>query len=313
MRQLLLATAFSSSLLATSGCVPLGGDSAAANAIPTADQAKINLPDNQPRTIGQLAQWYVVTRDATRTLNGGSAWVLTLVHTIVEFPVTSRSGNVDTWGPWSSDALDPAEYKLNVTANTDGSYDWDLDGRPKTTAGSAFLTIISGHSVPSDPVGQGNGNFSIDFDAAKTVDPIDNADSKGGTMTADYDLAARTLLITLETNQQNTDGTTDPVTLNYDYAGAVDGSGQMTLGFHGDVDGNGENEDAAVRSRWLATGAGRADLELTNGDLPAPATASECWNSNFGRTYYSDSVNYQPTEGDPTACVFADQDLPPTN
>ena len=313
MRQLLIAAALSSSLLATSACVPLAGsDSAAANAIPTADQAKINLPDNEPRTIGQLAQWYVVTRDATIMLNGGSAWVLTLVHTIVEFPVTSKSGNVDAWGPWSSDALDPAQYKLNVTANSDGSYDWNLDGRPKTSADATFVTIINGHSIPSDPIGQGNGNFTIDFDAAKVVDPIDNANSNGGTITADYDLAARTLAITAETTRDD-NGTEVPVTMDYDYAANVDGSGKMTLGFHGDVDGNGASEDAAIRSRWLATGAGRADLLLTNGDLPAPATASECWNSNFGRTYYSDSVNYQPTEGDPTACVFADQDLPPAN
>lgn len=30
----------------------------------------------------------------------------------------------------------------------------------------------------------------------------------------------------------------------------------------------------------------------------------------FRRVYYTDSVRFQPTEGDAAACAFADQDLP---
>jgi len=38
----------------------------------------------------------------TLTFNGGSAWVLILLHAIVEYPVTSVNGNVYTWGPWAA-------------------------------------------------------------------------------------------------------------------------------------------------------------------------------------------------------------------
>jgi len=123
--QSLLATTCVVSLAAT-GCVRK--DAAPTDeinkAIPTADQVSIKLPA-QARTVGQLANYYVVTRDVTRTFNGGSGWVLVLLHTIVQYPVTSVHGDTYTWGPWS-DALDPAEYKLDVTANLDGTFDYTL-------------------------------------------------------------------------------------------------------------------------------------------------------------------------------------------
>src|SRR5882762_5305614 len=73
-------------------------------AIPTAQQVSIKLPDKAARTLDSLdapAMWYVATRDVTRTLNGGSAWVLTLIHTIVQFPPTTVNGDTYTWGPWT--------------------------------------------------------------------------------------------------------------------------------------------------------------------------------------------------------------------
>src|SRR5690606_6235418 len=75
-----------------------------ARAIPTADQIRIELPGESARMLGDLAEWYVATRNVTRTFNGGTGWVLALIHTIVQFPVTTVSGDTYTWGPWS-DAL----------------------------------------------------------------------------------------------------------------------------------------------------------------------------------------------------------------
>ena len=51
-------------------------------------------------------------------------------------------------------------------------------------------------------------------------------------------------------------------------------------------------ETMSIRSRWQESGAGRSDVMLTGGDLatvPAPATASECWDSNFLSVYMTNS------------------------
>ena len=91
MKSLLAATCFVS--LAATGCVRQdAAPSDIDKALPTSDQVKIKLPDGQNRTIGDLATYYLTTRSATATFNGGSAWVLVLLHSIVQYPVTSVSG-----------------------------------------------------------------------------------------------------------------------------------------------------------------------------------------------------------------------------
>ena len=245
------------------------------------------------------------TRDVTRMFNGGSAWVLLLIHTIVQFPVTTVSGDTYTWGPWS-DALDPAEYKLDVRDVGDGTYEYKLSGRSKTQAGSQFEVVIDGVADPRPGELKGNGKFLLDFDASRRVNPVDAGDERG-TVTAAYDLAARHLDLEIE----SVDDRGQPVLADYAYNETADGGGDMVFNISGDAGGTTKQEQITLRSRWKNTGAGRADARLTGGDLPASAIASECWDTSFRRVFYTDSVNFAPTEGVQTACAFATADLPP--
>jgi hypothetical protein len=46
----------------------------------------------------------------------------------------------------------------------------------------------------------------------------------------------------------------------------------------------------------------------SGGDIPQSlgvVTAVECWGSDFMRVYYTDSINYEPTEGAAGACAFS--------
>jgi len=263
------------------------------------------LPETSTRALTDVATWYKATRDVTRTFNGGTAWVLIVVHSIVQFPVTSVSGNVYTWGPWSN-ALDPAEYKLDVTANADGTYDYTLSGRSKITAGAQFEVVIDGHADPRPGELKGNGNFLLDFDAGRRVNPIDAGDAKGQ-VDVHYDLAARHL----DLHIMSVDANNQPVEADYAYNESADHAGDMTFSVQGDAGGGAALEEIALRSRWLATGAGRADLKISGGNLgTAQATASECWGTNFLRVFYTDSVNYAPTEGAESSCAFATADFP---
>lgn len=308
MRSQLFAAALVS--LSLAACIqPKDEPHPVARAIPTAEDVKIKLPDQAPRTVGEIAPWYVTTRDVTRSLNGGTAWVLIVVHTIVQFPATSEDAGVYTWGPWS-DALDPAEYKLEVSQAADGSYDWALSGRNKTEQGSAFETVIAGNAVASEPEGQGHGTFTIDFDAGKRVNPIDSGDERG-TVTVAYDLAARHLDMAVSTIEDR-GGVETPVDYQYEYSEATDGAGNMVFAVHGDSDDAGAlAEDITLRSRWTNAGAGRADIRLENGDMGASvATGAQCWDTNFRTVYSEYSFDATLTEGDPAGCVYADAALP---
>lgn len=281
-------------------------------ALPTADQVSIKLPQTAARTIdgnavGQLATWYVTTRDVTRMFNGGSAWVLTLVHAIVQFPSTSTRGNTITWGPWS-DALSPAEYKLDVKVVGDGTYAYTLSGRSKTRASATFEVVVDGIADPRAGELAGSGEFLIDFDAGKRVNPVDSGDAKGS-VDVRYNLAQRHLDLTV----MSTDDQGKPVSADYAYNDTAAGAGDMAFDVSSDFAGSATSlkETLTLRSRWLATGAGRADARIGGGDFgTAQITASECWNTMFNRVFYKDSLNLAPIEGAETACAFATQDLP---
>jgi hypothetical protein len=309
MKSLLTATCAMS--LLTAACVKQDSSPDEIKAaIPTSDQVQIKLPQSATRTetpmVGQLANFYVMTRGVTVMFNGGAAWVLILLHAIVEQPPTSVNGNVYTWGPGSG-ALDPAVYKLDVTANADGTYDYVLSGYAKSDPTQHFIALIDGHADPRAGEGKGNGTFLLDFDAARTVDPIDNANNKGQ-ISANYDLTAKHLDLTIMAPDANG----HPAALDYSYNETADGGGDMTLDLVANLGGTPAVEDITLRSRWLATGAGRGDARIAGGDLgSAQATASECWSQTFLRVYYTDSANLQATEGDPSLCAFTNVDLPP--
>lgn len=282
------------------------GPAAIRRVLPTAADVKIELPESagQSNVVGVLSPWYVATRDVTRVLNGGTAYVLILVHTIVLFPPTVIDGDTYVWGPHSQ-ALDPAEWRLTVTALADGSYDWLLDGRNKTEAGARFETLVGGNAVPG-----GTGRFTLDFDAAERVNPREN-DGRG-VIGASYDVPARTLHLDVDTIEDH-GGTATPVHYDYAYREAADGGGDMQFSIFADTEDAGPlPEEATLRSRWLHDGAGRADIRLRSGDLPAAITASDCWDTRFLRVYYTDSAQWQPTEGDPAACAFTNVNLPGT-
>jgi hypothetical protein len=308
LKSLLTATTVTLSLVA---CVKQDDTPNIERSLPTADQVSIKLPKSNAssradsQAIGQLSPYYVITLGVTTTFNGGTAWVLTLIHAIVQTPPTSIKDNVYTWGP-GSNALDPADYKLEVTANDDGTFDYKLSAKSKTLANATFETLIEGMADPTPGEAKGSGDFTVNFDASRRVNPIQNGDAKGS-MQVHYDLAKAHLDLALA----STDAQGRPTAANYAYNAAKEGGGDMTFDVSADVGGTALLETLTLRSRWLGTGAGRTDARIAGGDLGAvQVTAAECWSTSFGRVYYHDSNNFSPAEGAESSCAFVTQDLP---
>jgi hypothetical protein len=88
-----------------------------------------------------------------------------------------------------------------------------------------------------------------------------------------------------------------------------DGSGALAFDANANLVAGGETlEVGRVSSRWNATGAGRGDAEVHQADGGAGAQFTECWDASFDRVYLRarTSAGDSGTEGDPSACVFAD-------
>jgi hypothetical protein len=298
-------------------------------AIPAAEAVRVNAPgaSGKPEAgkgglerelgagipaVGETAEFYAFTRNISSGLNTGAAFVLIMVRTIVAYPVTSIEGDLYIWGPWT-ETLNPAEYRLTVRRDLDGSYLWAFEGRRKADGPSApFLAVVSGDAMPGAVPFHGSGEFMMDFDMAEQLDPVGN--DGVGQLAVTYDLTGDPRWVTMdfETLAATPDGGQAPASFHYEYAEVSNGSGDFQFTLTADLDNNGSLwEEAAIRSRWQPTGAGRADIQISGGDAGTiVVNASECWDTGFLRSYYTDSVNWKPTEGDAGSCAFADVLLP---
>jgi len=298
------------------GCV-VGADAADKfrEPIPTAADVALSVPRQQaaapartglsttPSAPTGYAKYYQFTRDVNDAVDVVTAIVLGSVWWVVRTPPTHVETHRAVWGPGQPDALSPVVWRLTVTEVATGDFDYELDGRPKDSQAEAdYRAVLTGHGHGRAHAEHRIGWFSIDNDAARALDPARARDN--GTVKLTHQLRDLPHVLTAELRPNPGRGWVDiAVTHQADESGAVD------ISAYGDVEeikGDGNLEDIVLHSRWASSGAGRADVQISGGDMPTLVKASECWGTSFTRTYYSDNVSYQPTEGDPATCVFAE-------
>ena len=170
--------------------------------------------------------------------------------------------------------------------------------------------MLTGHGYGRPSALHGQGTFAIDLDAAKALDPYKHPNDSG-TVSIVHDLPhdftdhlgalPRTISATVTPEGE--------AHYSVKSVANLDRTGSITVAAHVDIDDSKltKLEDVSVDSRWNAGGAGRADITIAGGDLPASVPivdATECWGTDFAQAYYSDTVGFAPTAGDVSACVY---------
>jgi hypothetical protein len=249
------------------------------------------------------ASYYEFTRSITDSVDTVTTAILGEILVVASLPPTTIDANHAVWGPGSSDALDPVSWKLVVTATGGGQYNYEVDGRPHLSNNDAdWRAILTGSGFDDTSSLYQSGNFLVDNDALRALDPTRT--SSTGTVGITYDARSYPLNATADVNPNDGTGAFYDVTVQH----GSDGSGVMSLTALADVatPADGKNENVNEDSRWNSTGAGRADIKMTGGDFGAATVLlSQCWSDSFAQTYYTDSVNYQPTTGQASSCVYA--------
>ncbi|ATB49136.1 hypothetical protein [Corallococcus macrosporus] len=260
---------------------------------------------------GQQAEYYRATVAAAATVNLGTAGVLNLIEEIVKHVPTSINGDVAVWGPHTG-ALDAVTWKLTVTRTGEHSYTWVLEGKGKDEPDTTFVAFLSGAhtaSVNADGErvrGHGSGEFLIDWEKANTLPGVTGDDV--GTAEIRYARVAGAAEASVEADlhqvrdEERPDTRVDAV---YRFRQAVGAGGELDFVIRKDIDTDPRRaalENLAIKSRWEATGAGRADIKLSGGDLFGEATLSECWGSDFLSAYFILSVNPVLGYGELSAC-----------
>jgi hypothetical protein len=305
-----------------SGCSPKEDASEYRKALPTTDTVAVKVPQSSGQAltetsenalIAETSEFYQLTRDVSRSINGGVVWVLTLIHSVVQYPVTDVADNTATWGPWT-DALSPNTYKVMVTKVSDAEYSYVFQGKPKGSADTAFVTVLSGTHRPTlDAGGEiverfGQGSLLLDWDAAATLPEHGKEIGKANINYARTAPGTTAEVVAKFTQVKDDEHPGRRVDADYQYSENADGSGTLEFTYTPDP---ASVTDGPARftfsSRWLSTGTGRADVKATGGEVPADveATASECWDTFFKSTYMTASWDPAVGWGDASACVFA--------
>ncbi|HKO53621.1 MAG TPA: hypothetical protein VJV79_38195 [Polyangiaceae bacterium] len=291
-----------------SGSVALSGpDANSARSTAAAGPSRRTL-GTAPTT--SYAKWYGFTREMRQGVNQITAGVLGGVWAILHVPPTTISKDAATWGPYT-DELEPVTYRFRVVRIATDEYDYTLDGRPKSSSDdTAFRAVLRGHGYGRPHALHGKGEFSIDLDLAKSLDPFAHQ-KDSGSVAVSYELPRDSL--------NNPDFLPRSITAKVDPTGEaeytveslalLDRTGSIHVDAHVDTDDSKATklEDVVIDSRWNQTGAGRADIDVAGGDLPSTTPmvdAVECWGTDFTQSYYTDSVGFSPTAGVESACVY---------
>jgi hypothetical protein len=260
---------------------------------------------------GPYAKWYGFTRAVRGGVNLVTAAVLGSAWAIAHTEPTRVQDGEATWGPYT-DALEPVTYRFRVTRVGQGEYDYVLEGRPKASRSDAdYLTVLMGHGFGKRHAQHGEGDFTIDLSAARTLDPFAHENDSGTVHIVHHlphDLGDGALPRSIVA-EVTPDPAINPESFSVTSNANVDGTGSLHVVALADVDDTKltQLEDIAVDSRWRADGAGRADIVIAGGDIPAdPGTVSavECWRADFVRSYYVDSIGFAASEGEASACVY---------
>jgi hypothetical protein len=330
-----------SGLLALAGCGKMddgdGRRGAFASATPTEETVALAVPtgtataaEDGVRTsalLGDKADSYKLARAVTAVVNTGTAAVLVLVKTIVSYPATTVTGS-DTavWGPYAEPLAEKA-WRLTVHRLEKHVFSWNLDGKPKASDDTAFVTILSGtHTRGVDAMDNpienyGSGTFTIDWDKANTLPrEVTDTGNDVGVATFQYAHLSPTAVTTINVdfNGVRDDKNGEIHNAIYRYIATPGAGGDFKYGAVKDAfpeDGNTgtAKETVTIHSRWLETGAGRSDYRTAGTDVTAElggdASVSECWDASFGSTFAT--VSWAPNAGwgSEGSCAFATADF----
>jgi hypothetical protein len=250
---------------------------------------------------GDPATFYAFTRAVTDLVNGAVVAELSLLERIVANPPTSLTDTGAVWGPYT-DPLARNTWRFTVTRRAADDYAYSLEGKGKTEPDSAFRVILSGTHVSAGRA-YGHGSFLVDWSAASTL-PDHDASVGTGAFTYARPSAADPVTVDAAFAQVRDVDSGQLMNAGYRFSATPGQGGVLDFQLRKDLVGGSALELLAVRSRWLETGAGRADVQLTQGDLSGPATASECWDSNFLSRYFVLNLAPAVQWGTSAACAF---------
>jgi hypothetical protein len=265
-------------------------------ALPKKATVQMNVPQStgQALTAGDPSNMYLFTLGTSVSINVAVLGVFATLVAVTRTEPTESDDQHAVWGPSEPKGLEPLSHKLTVERVGDDRFRYQLEARKKNSSDDAdWVVVLEGESQPGDD-NDGTGSMTWHLGSQRNLIVEDCA--LVGDITATYDASTqpRELDVVFEQVADECKGET-PHDAHYVYTESADGAGSMDFAIKANIHQQNENkpeeEVLAVRSRWLADGTGRSDVQVSGGevdddlaDLQLDADSVdlvECWDASF--------------------------------
>lgn len=318
-------------VVATSFVTACGAADGFRSAVPQKGTVQMRVPESggQALTAGEIAPMYEESVKIATSVNGGVLWVFDVIDFIVAHPPTTIDENQAVWGPSEPRGLERLSFKFTVNKIEEQHFTYILEARAKGAADEdPFTEIFSGEAFPTADH-DGHGTLTYRLGSLRNLDPASDDACLTGDIDVAYDAGVepRTLDVVF-TQVANECAGERPTNAHYTYAEASDASGQMDFAFRANLHKAEEDkpleEIMSVRTRWLADGAGRSDVRVSEGEIPADLAANipgttattvdlvQCWDASFALVHADTTPDELEPHldnelvGDASGCVIAD-------
>ncbi len=252
-------------------------------------------------SVGDASEGYKLTVGAAGEFNKLVFGVLDIVEKVRRLRPTERTLDRRVWGPFDDEHDKDKQARLIIERafEADGtpSYTWGVEFRRKSGTGD-WLAGVEGFFAATKDVRKGTGSFS--FEAERLRDAgLQGPDDDPNVQKLEFDYATDEEPVEIGVRLVTAESVGHSAA-----AYAQDGSGAVRTLITANVGGTPAQEQLYIDSRWVAGGAGRADMEITGGDLgPSRVTAIECWDAQGKVVYARPWEFFKPDVGTVNDCA----------
>jgi hypothetical protein len=255
------------------------------------------------------AEYYRVTLSAIANFNALVNKLTGLIDGVRGNVPTSRNGDERIWGPWPAEDQPNWEIRVVMQRSTVSAtllhIDYSVQIRPLGSDDSAWIPFLTGMYTSSGSARTGQGEIHLLVSDARAAGfPVKDDPGLADLARLDlsYDNSNFPIQVTLSILKLES-ATERSGKLAYQQN--QDGSGRLTFDWEAQTESGG-TLTAQMVSRWIGSGAGRADVtaDLTPNRAGTITTIGiDCWGVDTVATYsyrYGDA----PFAADQSSCLF---------
>jgi hypothetical protein len=270
-------------------------------AVPEREDIAVRLPAQALET-NDSAEFYRSTRQTVRDLDGTADVFLALIDHVRATAPSDRQPNKRIWGPFpiAESPLWVVRLVVDRISPQPVRFAYRIEFRARADAAGPWTTLIHGEFAPLTDARHGAGFLQFSAAAARAAGyPLGGLAGIDSLM-VDYKTDAFPLRVNVSvTNYPAGESAV------YQHTEEQDGSGSMIFTFPtpGPI-----VTSLQIRSRWLGSGAGRADVTVLAGaPVAVGLTGTDCWGIDTRPTFIRRPWEPLRNFGMESSCVFPAQ------